>query len=274
MQTPKYPLFITDFDGTLVNDDGHTVSNINRRAIREYLAAGGHFVISTGRMPASILPRARELELHGILSACQGAVILDLDTEELLLDGHLTYETTLAAYEALAARDLHILLFDLWKYYSNKHDKNLRAYEAVTGIKASASPREPLSDFIRETRFASHKVAALIEAERCDAMLEELQSLNIPGGTWTKSASVLLEFVPTDYSKGSAVRFLSERYGIPAEQTVAVGDQLNDLPMLLAAGIGVAVKNADPRLREVADRVSGYTNEEGAVGHLINELCL
>ncbi len=268
------PLLITDFDGTLVNEDGHTIPDINRTAIRDYLALGGHFAISTGRMPASILPQARKLELQGILSACQGAVILDLDTEEVLLDGHLSFESTLAAYEALQARDLHILLFDLWKYYSNKHDKNLVAYETVTGIKATPSPKEPLVDFIREERFASHKVAALIEPERCDAMLEELQALGIPGGIWVKSASVLLEFVPTDYSKGTALRFLAERYGVEMKDTAAIGDQPNDLPMILAAGVGVAVKNADPRLKESADLVSAYTNEEGAVGHLIREQCL
>ena len=77
--------------------------------------------------------------------------------------------------------------------------------------------------------------------------------------------------INANYSKGTAVQFLADYYGVPIEKTVGVGDQLNDISMIQAAGLGVAVKNADERLKAVADHVCEYTNEEGAVGKLIEQ---
>ena len=78
MRKINYPLIVTDFDGTLVKADG-TISEETKNSITEYIQNGGHFVISTGRMPAGILPRARELGLKGMLSCGQGSVILPGD---------------------------------------------------------------------------------------------------------------------------------------------------------------------------------------------------
>ena len=60
MRKINYQLIVSDFDGTLVNDDG-TISDQNKQAIADYVAAGGAFAISTGRLPDGILKRAKEL---------------------------------------------------------------------------------------------------------------------------------------------------------------------------------------------------------------------
>ena len=67
----NYGMIISDFDGTLVKDDG-TVSQINKQAISKYIENGGIFAISTGRLPAGIVSRAKELGLKGVVSCCQG----------------------------------------------------------------------------------------------------------------------------------------------------------------------------------------------------------
>ena len=63
---------------------------------------------------------------------------------------------------------------------------------------------------------------------------------------------------------------LADYYHVPIEKTIAVGDSLNDLPMLTAAGLGLAVKNADAALKEQV-RTFPYTNDENAVGRIIAE---
>ena len=60
-------------------------------------------------------------------------------------------------------------------------------------------------------------------------------------------------------------------FNTPLEKTVAIGDQLNDLPMIEMAGLGVAVQNADQGLKKAADYICEYTNEEGAVGKIIEK---
>ena len=94
MRKINYPLIVSDFDGTLVKRDG-TISEKNREAIEKYVAAGGHFAISTGRMPAGILNRARELGLQGMVCCCQGAIILDIVSGNVLSEGRISHETTM-----------------------------------------------------------------------------------------------------------------------------------------------------------------------------------
>ena len=91
MRQIKYPLIVSDFDGTLVNKDG-TISEENKKAISEYIAAGGAFAISTGRLPAGILPRARELGVKGMVSCCQGAIILDIESGKPIFENRIPFE--------------------------------------------------------------------------------------------------------------------------------------------------------------------------------------
>ena len=83
----------------------------------------------------------------------------------------------------------------------------------------------------------------------------------------------IVDVQPDCGGKAAALRVLAERYGIPAERVVAVGDADNDLPMLRHAGLGVAMGNATPAAKDVADRVIGDHNGE-ALGLLIEELFL
>ena len=87
----------------------------------------------------------------------------------------------------------------------------------------------------------------------------------------TKSAAFLVEVINSQYSKGTAVVFLADYYGVPLEKVIAVGDQINDTPMIERAGLGIAVKNAETALKEKADYVCEYTNEEGAIAEIIEK---
>ena len=111
MKKINYPLIVSDFDGTLVHKDG-TISNENKEKISAYIQAGGKFAVSTGRLPAGILPRVRELGLTGMVCCCQGAIIMDIETGQPILEGKLPYETTLAIVEKMEELNLHIHLYD------------------------------------------------------------------------------------------------------------------------------------------------------------------
>ena len=75
------------------------------------------------------------------------------------------------------------------------------------------------------------------------------------------------------FTLAEGLRVLHERWGIPAERVVAVGDATNDVPMLAAAGLGVAMGNSFPGTRSAADRVIG-DNDTDAIGLLVEELFL
>jgi Cof subfamily protein (haloacid dehalogenase superfamily) len=270
MRKINYPLIVSDFDGTLVNDDG-TISEKNKNAIAEYVAAGGAFAISTGRLPSGILQRANELGLKGMVCCCQGAIILDIESKDILMEGRLSLESTVKACKKMEELGLHIHAYDLWDFYANMDDEPLRMYEHLVKTKAKLVLDQPLSQFIEEKELRAYKLLAMVEPQRNDAILKALENEAFDGCEITKSASFLVEVINKAYSKGTAVKFLAEYYNVPIEKVIAVGDQINDMPMIEAAGLGIAVRNAEDSLKEKADYVCEYTNKESAIADIIEK---
>ena len=270
MKKVNYPLIVSDFDGTLVNGDG-SISQENKEMIRSYMEVGGHFAISTGRLPMGILPRVKELGLKGVVSCCQGSILLDIESGKTIMEGRLSYETTLAIVEAMEKLQLHIHIYDTWEYYSNRADDALKFYEHAVGIKAKLITDKPMSQFIRENKFQSCKVLAMVAEEDNARVMQAMQEANFDGCAVTKSSKYLVEVINATYSKATAVEFLAKWYQVPLEKTIAIGDQCNDLPMIETAGLGIAVQNAEESLKEKADYIMAYTNEEGAVAKVIEK---
>ena len=270
MQKINYGLIVSDFDGTLVNDDS-TIGEFSKQKIAEYREAGGKFAISTGRLPNGIIHRARELGLKGAVSCCQGSAIVDIETREVLFEGRIPNAVAVKACRKMEEMGLHIHAYDLWDFYCNKDDDALKYYEFHTKTKAKLVLDEPLWMFLERKGFDVFKFLIMVDASDAERVMEELKKETYEGCTVTKSGDVLVELINANNSKGTAVKFLSEYYGVPIEKTLGVGDQLNDVDMVKTAGLGVAVKNADERLKAVADYVCEYTNEEGAVGKLIEK---
>ena len=109
----------------------------------------------------------------------------------------------------------------------------------------------------------------MVPAEANEQVLNALAAENFAGCALTKSSEYLVEVINAQYSKGTAVEFLANYHNVSLDKTVAIGDQRNDLPMIERAGLGVAVNNADQGLKDKADYICTYTNEEGAVAEVI-----
>lgn len=269
MRKINYGLIVSDFDGTLVNLDG-SIPAINKKAIEEYTKNGGVFAISTGRLPSGILSRARELGLKGVVSCCQGAIIMDIEKGTPLVQGTIPHKITLAICKKMEELGVHYHVYDLWDYYCNVDDEWLGYYEKIVQSSAVKILDRPLSEYIAEKGLCAYKVLAMVSPEENARILQALSDMQFEGCYVTKSADFLVEVCNASYSKGTAVEYLAKHYGVPIEKTIGIGDQLNDLPMLQTAGLGIAVKNADKKLKGTA-LVCEYTNEEGAVGKTIEK---
>lgn len=268
MQKINYPLIVSDFDGTLVRDDGN-ISKENKEAIDRFCKDGGKFAISTGRLPYAIVPRARELGLHGAAACCQGSIIVDVQTKEVLFHDSLPKDTAVRVCKRLEELQLHIHAYGLWEYYCNKDDEALKAYEALTRTTAHRVTDRPLHEFLRDTDATVYKFTVLVEPKDSLALYETLAKENFEGCCPTRSGTFTVEMINANNSKGTALRFLADYYGVPLERTIGVGDQWNDIPMLQTAGLGVAVQNADDKLKAEAKVILSRTNEENAVCELI-----
>ncbi len=267
MRELNYDLVISDFDGTLASSDD-SISEENKRAIEKYREEGGNFVISTGRLHYSILKRARELGLKGLISCCQGAVIVDAIDGKRILDERLPFEATYKTCKKLVEEDKTFLIYDSEEFYANRRDEYVKIYESIVKETAIVMDGEKLLEFIEKNEFRSYKILVIVEPKENESVLNMMKDMNINGCSVTKSAEFLVEIINSKFSKGTAVEYLAKYYNTSIERTIAIGDQLNDLSMIEKAGLGVAVKNASDALKEHAF-VLDKTNDENAIKEVI-----
>ncbi len=94
--------------------------------------------------------------------------------------------------------------------------------------------------------------------------IDEARKL-LPKGVKIIDSGFAYHIVDENVSKGKALQFIAEKLGIDVKKIVAIGDSENDIEMFEVAGIGVAVANADVRLKEVADVVTSKPDGDGVV---------
>ena len=248
----KYRIFLSDFDGTLVRRDG-TVSEANKRAIAAYRAAGGVFAVCTGRMLSSILPRLNELGIReGLVVAYQGATVADIRTGELLKNDGFSQDDACRILDLLEGMGHHTHMYTVTDVYCNRDDAALRAYEKICGVRAVIVSGERLSARVRREGLRVVKILAMVEAEERRPLMQTLQETLGDAFYVTTSSDFLVEVMPAGQNKAAAVDFLSAYYAVPFEEIAAIGDQLNDLPMIARAGGHFAVENAEPELKAAA----------------------
>ena len=256
----RYKLFCSDFDGTLVRSDG-TISQKTKEEIARYTKAGGIFTVVTGRMTESILARVREFTNEGIVVSYQGAVISDIRTGKLLKSEAFDLASALRVVRLLEEDNHHIHVYTAEGLFANRRDDMLDEYERICGVHGDES-HSTLSAWMEKTGQTVIKILAIIEPEKRDALHEQLQKKLGDAYFITCSNDWLVEIMPAGKNKGGAIAFLSEYFRIPKEQIAAIGDQLNDLPMLEAAGGKFAVANATQELKRIANVVASC-DEDG-----------
>lgn len=267
----KYKMVISDFDGTLFRSD-RTVSEESRHAIARFVENGGIFAISTGRTLQSILPVAREMGLKGIVACFNGSVIADIETGNVLMERRHTVEDTVEICQYLEELQVYTQVFDLDAYYVEEDGPILENYKKVTGI-SPVLTHKPISEYVKERELACVKALCIVsEAER-DRYMQKVRERFEDKYYLTSGGRSLIEICPMGCTKGTAVKYLAKAYGIDLEDVIAVGDSLNDLPMLQTAGLGFAVANAEAALK-TAVKVYPYTNDENAVAKIILECAL
>ena len=117
------------------------------------------------------------------------------------------------------------------------------------------------------------KMLAIDDADKLDFVEKTVQTTFRGKIFAPRSRARLLEIVNAKVNKGEALRFVAEHFGIKREEVMAIGDSNNDIAMLEYAGVGVAMENASPRVKEVAD-VMTKSNEEDGVAFAIREYIL
>ncbi|WEK55104.1 MAG: Cof-type HAD-IIB family hydrolase [Candidatus Cohnella colombiensis] len=263
-----FRLIAIDLDDTLLTDEG-IVTEATREAMAAAIAHGAHVTIATGRMFASAQKIARQVGLNVPIITYQGSLIKNLLDEEVLYERYVPTAAALRIYEYCKQRGIHIQAAINDELYSPSDNEHIRAY-----VQLSKIPYKVIPDF--ETLLQHEKVTkfvAIDEPARLDGLLPELREMQGSEVYITKSKPNFLEFLNLEGTKGHALRFLAAHYDIPMEETIAVGDAMNDHEMIEAAGLGVAMGNAVPALKAIANFVTLSNNDDG-VKHVLDKFIL
>lgn len=267
----KYDLIVSDFDGTFRRRDT-SVGERTLRAVKQFTSADGKFVVCTGRMPSSIRPILQELGLNGVYVAYQGSIVGEIESGKFLRESGFTKAQALFVCRKMTDLGLRIHLYDADTCYVNYADEYLDSYERICRIRSER--RDDLCAVIENSDRKFFKLLAMVEKSDRNKIRDELRRQLGEEYFVSCSASTLVEVTAVQDTKAAAVEFLSEYYGIGKSRILAFGDNQNDAPLLAAAGKGVAVANADPYLKEIADEVTEKTCDEDAVGEYIEKYVL
>ena len=254
----KYKLALSDFDGTLLRRDD-TISPRTVRAIAAFEAAGGTFCVSTGRAFSSIVMRLGELGLRdcAVLS-CQGA-LFKRTTGETLGTVPMEKESVLAVLRRAQELDIPCQFYTEEDIFAPYFDERNALYFKINRIVPKVV--ENFYRFAEDCKEPILKTLVVIPAERREEVLAALSEIK-----HTKvfaSHAQLIEGVSENAGKGNGLRLACARLGIDPSACVAFGDEQNDIEMLTAAGLGVAVGNAVPEAKRAADRIADDCDDDG-----------
>jgi Cof subfamily protein (haloacid dehalogenase superfamily) len=229
-----------------------------RAAITATRAAGIHVVLVTGRMFQSVRRYALEAGIDDPVVCYQGAVVAEPVSGRWLRHVPIPLEL---AREAIAA--LNEKGFGLNCYV----DDELYVAEVTEAAKRYADFQHielhPVGDLLEWLDRPPTKLVVIDDPKVLDDLKQRMLVLFAGRLYISKSLPYFLEFASPDVTKAAGLEFLAERLGFTRERTVAFGDGENDIELVDWAAYGVAVDNADDRVKEIADFVCPSVDEEG-----------
>lgn len=261
--TNEIKLIAVDLDGTLL-DSKHELSPRTEAALKAAIDKGVQVVLATGKTRASAQPIIDRLGLKSPGIFLQGLAVYESD-------GTLRYQQTL---DAALVRQVITFAEDrgfvVVAYAGGRI--LMRADNAVSETLTAYG--EPMPEAIGPIQNIAddmplNKLVLFGDPKRIKALRWQL-SMQLNGSATLTQAQVpsMVEVLPPGASKGTTLKRLLKDMGIAPENVLALGDGENDIAMLEVAGIGVAVGNADEKLKAAADHVVA-TNDAGGVAEAI-----
>lgn len=259
-------LICTDLDGTLLRAD-KSVSKENLEKIEYFKAEGGLFTFVSGRVPSAARKLYDTVHPNAPIGCFNGGGVYDFETDTFLHFSPLPEESLILT--ELVDRempDVGIQLNTARNVYFCKDNPAQQDFRAATGLPYKVCPY----------RNRSEDVGKMIFLHREKEVLERLEKLLTTHPLsehfdFIRSERTIFEILPKGASKGAALARIAASCGVDLGRTVAIGDYDNDVSMLKAAAIGVAVSNASEAAKCAADYTT-VSNEEHAIARVISDL--
>lgn len=251
-------LVVSDIDGTLVNHAKELTPRA-RAAIAALDARGIGFTVTTARPPVGLRPVYAMLGLKVTAAAINGGAIVDADFN-IIAEKRLPAAVARRAVAFLRARGIDPWLFTESHWYIGDPDGD------NVGLETRTIAQDPIvvPDFTPELYGRVLKVIGSCNDHALLARCEtELQAELADEAIATRSQAYYLDVTHPGAHKGEAVRSLAEAFGVSVSAVLTIGDGTNDIPMLEAAGFGVAMGNGSDAVKAAAKAVTEDCEHDG-----------
>ena len=272
-------LILLDLDGTLLNSD-KALSDVNRRALEGAAAQGVHIVPASGRVWGGMPEAVRSLPFVPYAVGANGAQVYDVTANQVIHRAEIPLDLAQKVYDYL---DTLPVIYDCYLdgngYIDRRHYERIDEFITVPAINRMAKTiRQPVEDFrgfITAQGRSLQKMQMFFRDSDMDRREQELTALArmFPQLAVTSSIYNNIEMNIQTATKGEALVFLARHLGIAVQDTMAFGDKSNDLSMIRAAGLGVAMGNADGDLLAAADYITD-TNDRNGVAQALERFVL
>jgi Cof subfamily protein (haloacid dehalogenase superfamily) len=270
----KFKAICTDIDGTLLNAE-RELSAMTLDVLRR---ARAHvpIILASSRMPAAMRHLQEELGILDCPLVCYNGgyiIAFPADAEPVVL--HSTFiplEVCRAIFALAQGTEVHVSLYHADEWYVPAQDQWAAREANNTKVQPTLADFEQVFADWEKRDIGAHKVMCMGPAEEIEAIEQHLavhfgDALNL-----YRSKPTYLEIASKEISKRTALQILlDEVYGFEWADLVAFGDNFNDMEMLEAVGLGVAVGNAKDAVKEIAQHIAAPGKEDG-VAHTVQRL--
>lgn len=264
----SYKIIFTDLDDTLLNSE-KKISSVDKEAIMRAQEAGVKFVLASGRPTFAMYDLAKELELDkygSFILSFNGSIITDCRSRENIFEASLTKEDLHLMYDFAKENKTHILTYIDDEVVSETESEYIDVEVILTKM-----PHNLTKSFKETVNKPAVKCMLLEEPTYLKEVEAKLKATYGDKYSIAISKPFFLEVTKLGVDKGVALRKLVETLGLKIEESIAVGDSYNDLPMLKAAGLAACVENANEDIKKVCSFIS-KSNNDGGMAYLIDKL--
>lgn len=265
-----YKMIAVDLDGTALRKDGRTLSERVERSFYRAYEKGIEIVLATGRLYGVLAPSLLTgASWQHLCVLCNGSEIRDLKNGRVLDHRYMKGSDLLALVEAadrigivaeVMTPDKIYLTQEGWERIKRYGPPDLN-HHIKYALEERARPVNNLFEFCRNTEEDFVKaIYQLVDDKVRKAAEDVLESMPL-SYFWSGEKSI--EVTHPEASKAKGLRRVCTILGISMDQVVAIGDSGNDIPMLLDAGLGIAMSSASEEVKEAADVVTASNEEDG-----------
>ena len=274
----KYNMVCIDMDGTLLGRR-KGISEENKRAIKEAHDMGVEIVVTTGRLYNNALYFSKFLGVDSPVVAANGAIVIDQKTNEVIYECSIPKEECIKILEILIKYNTFFQFNTKDTIYCNNWLTKVSTQCYMTKqvccehLNVKYINVRSKEEWIRIFNNEDMDKSIVISPFKSTILKikNEINSLN--DIVSFSSGGHSLEINYGNASKGNAVKALLDKYNISEKELICIGDNENDMSMIELAGLGIAMGNAIPKIKNIADYITD-TNRNDGVAKAINKFIL